>query len=104
MTESGKDPAALHVPVLLKEVLSTCAPGRVAAIWTDPGPGRAHQGILEAAGPGAEVLGLDRDAQALELARERLAPYGDAVQFALCRFSRLDNPWPNWAGTAWTGP
>jgi 16S rRNA (cytosine1402-N4)-methyltransferase len=93
MTESGKDPAALHVPVLLKEVLEHLRPGPGGRYLDGTlGLGGHTRAILEAAGPGAEVLGLDRDAQALELARERLAPYGDAVQFALCRFSRLDEP------------
>lgn len=91
--ESGKNPAELHVPVLLKEVLLHLRPGPGGRYLDGTlGLGGHTRAILEAAGPGAQVLGLDRDAQALELARERLAAHGDAVQFALCRFSRLEEP------------
>jgi len=93
MTETDRNPADLHVPVLLHEVLEHLRP-RPGGRYLDGtlGLGGHTRAILEAAGAGAQVLGLDRDAQALELAQERLAEYGDAVRFALCRFSRLDEP------------
>jgi 16S rRNA (cytosine1402-N4)-methyltransferase len=46
-------------------------------------------GILEAAGPGARLLGLDADAGALELARKRLAPFGDQVALVNSNFADL---------------
>lgn len=39
--------------------------------------------------PDASLLGLDRDAEALRLAGERLARFGDRFRAARCRFSEL---------------
>jgi len=50
------------------------------------GTGGHTELILEAAGPSAEVLGIDRDAGALEEARSRLAVFGDRVKLACANF------------------
>lgn len=45
--------------------------------------------MLEKAGGDLELLGLDRDGQALALAGERLAPYGDRVRLAESAFGKF---------------
>jgi len=85
----GADEAArLHEPVLLADVVRLL--GRPGARYLDLtlGMGGHAQALLEAGGPGAELLGLDRDAEAIELARMRLASFGDRVHLVHCRASQ----------------
>jgi 16S rRNA (cytosine1402-N4)-methyltransferase len=80
----------LHVPVMLAEVVALLAPALeapVADAATEDGcvlvdctvglGGHAH--ALLTACPQAELIGLDRDPQALALARERLAEFADRI-------------------------
>lgn len=48
-----------------------------------------HAAALLEAGPGIELLGLDRDPDALALARARLAPFGERVRLAQLNFGDL---------------
>ncbi len=50
-----------------------------------------HAEALLGAGPDVRLLALDRDADALVLARERLAPFGGRVSFAQADFGDLDS-------------
>ncbi|MGI8700960.1 MAG: 16S rRNA (cytosine(1402)-N(4))-methyltransferase RsmH [Nocardioidaceae bacterium] len=66
-----------HVPVLLERVVALLAPALQApgAVLVDATLGLGgHTEAVLAQCPGAHVVGLDRDAQALALAGERLAP------------------------------
>ena len=54
------------------------------------GAGGHAERVLEAAGGGARLLGVDRDAAALELARERLAQFGDRVRLVHANFDDLE--------------
>jgi 16S rRNA (cytosine1402-N4)-methyltransferase len=69
-----------HKPVLFNEVMHALEP-RSAGIYVDGtvGAGGHARGILEACKPGGRLLGLDVDQQALALAREHLAPYGERL-------------------------
>ena len=80
---------AQHVPVLLAETLEYQAPER-GGLFVDAtlGLGGHAEALLRAA-PEARVLGLDRDARALELARRRLAPFGERASFAHANFHHL---------------
>jgi len=71
------DPAALHAPVLLAEVLTHLAvqPGQRVLDCT-LGLGGHAQALLAA---GARVVGVDRDPRARELAAQRLAAAGDRL-------------------------
>jgi 16S rRNA (cytosine1402-N4)-methyltransferase len=53
------------------------------------GAGGHAERLLDAMGPGGKLLGLDRDADALARARERLARFGDRVRFAHGNFDDL---------------
>lgn len=72
------EPAPVHLPVLLEETLSALAP-RAGGCYLDGtvGLGGHAEQILERSSPDGRVIGLDRDSDALALARERLAHFGD---------------------------
>jgi 16S rRNA (cytosine1402-N4)-methyltransferase len=63
---------------------------REAGVYVDAtlGLGGTAERVLEAA-PAVQVIGVDRDPESLELARERLARFGDRVQLIHGRFSEL---------------
>lgn len=74
-----------HVPVLVEEVMRY--------LITDDGlyldgtvGGGGHAGAILARCPGCRVLAVDRDPEALEAARERLASSADRVLFAQMSF------------------
>ena len=74
------DGSAPHTPVLYQQVLAALEPqdgGRY--VDGTVGAGGHAAGILARSGPDGELLGLDRDPAALELAAERLAEYGSRV-------------------------
>ena len=88
---TAQAPAPQHEPVMLAEVIESLAirPGG-RYIDATIGLGGHAAAILEAAGDGARLLGVDRDAEALALARERLARFGDAVVLVHGHFGRLE--------------
>lgn len=67
-----------HVPVLVEEVVRALVRG-AGGVFLDGtlGLARHASAILEAAGPGGRLLGVDADPGSVELASERLAPYGE---------------------------
>lgn len=81
--------AARHVPVLLREVVELLAPER-GGVFVDAtlGLGGHAEAILEA-GPDVELVGIDRDPEALALARERLARFGARVRLVEGNFADL---------------
>ena len=70
----------LHVPVLRDRIVGLLSPALQGpgAVMVDAtlGMGGHSESILDAC-PGARVLGIDRDHEALSLAGERLARFGD---------------------------
>ena len=78
-----------HVPVLLAETLSFLEPER-GGIFVDATTGLGgHAAALLERGERATLLGLDRDPEALELARERLRVFGDRVQLVRADYREL---------------
>ena len=79
-TGTGRDAASRHVPVMLTEVLDLLAPAlsTPGAIHVDGtlGMGGHAEAVLEA-NPDVRLIGIDRDPQALKLAGERLARFGE---------------------------
>lgn len=90
--ETAVNGGAAHLPVLLAETLSFVEPfPGMRCLDATLGMGGHAEGLLrKAAALGAgdvQLLGLDRDAQALELARQRLAPFGDRLHLRQGDFS-----------------
>jgi 16S rRNA (cytosine1402-N4)-methyltransferase len=84
--------APRHVPVLLERVLALVAPAleRPGSVLVDAtlGLGGHTVAVLDTC-PDARVVGIDRDPQALELSRERLAPYADRVTLVHAVYDQL---------------
>lgn len=71
-------PPTIHTPVLLEESISFLAPV-AGGIYIDGtlGLGGHAEKILQTCEPSGRVIGFEWDASALELARKRLAPFGE---------------------------
>ena len=95
MQQQGQErnAADLHIPVLMKETLAALQPvldaGRDRPVRILDGTlGMAgHSSAMLQAAPQAELCALDRDEEALELARRRLEPFGGRVH---CRYSQFE--------------
>ncbi len=84
------DPSARapHIPVLLRPLLEAVAP--VGGLWLDGtfGAGGYARGLLEAGA--AQVIGVDRDPLALQMAASWAGGYGDRLRLVAGTFSELD--------------
>ena len=71
-------PPTIHTPVLLEETIRFLAPV-AGGIYIDGtlGLGGHAEKILQTCEPSGRVIGFEWDASALELARKRLAPFGE---------------------------
>ena len=79
----------LHEPVLSLEIVDQLTPaGRGLFVDCTVGTGGHTEALLEAGA--ARVLGLDRDAEVLPLARERLAVWGDRVELVHADYRRFE--------------
>ncbi len=78
-----------HLPVMAREVVELFrpVPGGMFVDCTVGGGG--HAAVLLDARPEVHVLGLDRDADAVEAARSRLARFGDRARVVHGGFERL---------------
>jgi 16S rRNA (cytosine1402-N4)-methyltransferase len=89
MTENG------HLPVLPTEVIAFLDAER-AGVYIDCTLGLAGHALkLVEGNPRARLIGLDRDGESLEIARERLKPYAKRVALYQADFkdlARLDIP------------
>jgi 16S rRNA (cytosine1402-N4)-methyltransferase len=79
-----------HHPVLYHEIIHALQPIR-GGTYVDGtlGAGGHAWGILEASQPNGRLLGLDLDPQAIELAGQRLAPFGDRVIIVQASYTEL---------------
>jgi len=91
MTRTHPLPNYTHKPVLYQEVLTALKPesGKRFIDGTIGGGGHA-QGILDASSPDGQLLGMDADPAALDVARDRLAAYGPRVTLVQSNFVRLE--------------
>jgi 16S rRNA (cytosine1402-N4)-methyltransferase len=79
-----------HIPVLLDEVIEALALKRGGKyIDGTVGAGGHAEAILKGTAPDGKLLGLDGDVEALEIARETLAQFGDRAIFVHSNFSQL---------------
>lgn len=79
-----------HEPVLLAESTAFLDPAR-GGTFVDCTLGLGGHALhLLSRFPAVDLLGIDRDPEALELARERLARFGDRARLVHGEFARLD--------------
>jgi len=79
-----------HQPVLYHEIIHALQPKNEGRYVDGTlGAGGHARGILEACAPDGRLLGLDVDPQALALARETLAPYGERVRLLQASYDSL---------------
>ncbi len=70
-----------HQPVMLKEVLEWLKPRRGQVVLDcTVGVGGHAAAILEELGAGGLLLGVDKDEEALDMAKRFLAPYAENVR------------------------
>ncbi len=79
------------MPVLVDEVLAYLAP-RAGALIVDAtvGDGGHAEAVLRRIAPAGRLIGLDRDAEAIAYAEERLRPFGRNVVLRQACFGELD--------------
>jgi 16S rRNA (cytosine1402-N4)-methyltransferase len=88
-----------HIPVLLDRIVDLLAPaltrrhadgsGAVLIDATLGAGGHAHRFLTDL--PGLRLIGLDRDPDALALAGDRLAEFGDRVLLVRTRYDGIDD-------------
>ena len=81
-----------HTPVLLEEAIQALA-ARPGGRYIDCtlGAGGHAASILDGSSPGGQLLGIDADPQAIEVARERLEAYRDSVLLVNENFANLQS-------------
>ncbi len=79
-----------HVPVLFDEVMAALEP-RAQGVYIDCtlGGGGHAEGILERSSPDGRLLGLDRDPQALDVAKQRLQVFAGRFVAINCSFAEV---------------
>jgi 16S rRNA (cytosine1402-N4)-methyltransferase len=82
----------VHIPVMQKEVIEALAvqPGG-RYIDCTAGTGGHASAILKHSSPGGQLLGIDADPSAVEMARKRLAGYGSSVLISNDNFVNLES-------------
>ncbi len=79
-----------HLPVLYNEIIHAMQPhqGGLYVDGTVGAGGHAH-GVLSASSPDGQLLGMDVDPQALHLAQENLAEFGERAHLVRTSYSSL---------------
>ena len=91
MADDHPEPNYTHKPVLYQEALAALrpAPGQRFIDSTVGGGGHAW-GVLDASSPDGQLLGMDADPKALQVARKRLAAFGPRGTLVQGNFVRLE--------------
>lgn len=79
-----------HEPVMVDEIVDAFATVPAGCVLDATLGGGGHARALLESRADLSVLGVDRDAAAIEAARERLAGFGGRVMFSHVRFDELD--------------
>lgn len=90
--ETGEEPEVsnfVHATVMKAEVTNALSPQAGVYVDATVGGGGHSEAILEAHAE-SRVIALDRDAVALEAARERLARFGERVTFVKTPFGQVE--------------
>lgn len=87
--ETDAQPVSHHVAVMVTEVLALLRPHPGARLLDGTVGGGGHAvALLAASAPSGAVLGLDRDADALAVARQHLSPFGQRCVLVHANFSQ----------------
>jgi 16S rRNA (cytosine1402-N4)-methyltransferase len=80
----------VHQPVLLKEVIQALRP-HSAGVYVDGtiGAGGHAAALLTASAPHGQLFGFDQDKNALDIAKQRLAEFGNRVHLLHANFDQL---------------
>jgi 16S rRNA (cytosine1402-N4)-methyltransferase len=78
-----------HLPVMAREVVELLSPVPAGLIVDGTVGGAGHAALLLDARPDMRLLGLDRDTDAVAVARERLARFGDRAAVVHGGFEHL---------------
>ena len=81
------DERGYHAPVMVKEVLRYLEPERGGCFFDGTVGGGGHTAAILGSSAKATVIGVDQDGEALEVATQRLEPYGDRVQLVHANFA-----------------
>lgn len=83
--------SSYHTPVMLKEAIESLSiqPGGRYIDCTVGGGGHAAA-IMERSAPGGQLLGIDADPKAIEVARKKLEAYGSSVLLVNDNFVNLE--------------
>ncbi len=85
---ANMEPGPIHRPVMVDEVLDHLSPGGGLTIDATVGAG-GHSAAIMASCPDCAVVGLDRDSETLEVARQRLEPWSARVELISEDYRRL---------------
>lgn len=89
MTRTYANDEFAHVPVMRDEIVELFGPVPAGAVVDATLGGAGHATALLDAHPHLSIIGLDRDPDAVAVATERLAPYGDRAAVHHVRFDAL---------------
>ncbi len=89
-SDSAADRSFDHRPVMLSEIVQAMGAAPSGTVLDATLGGAGHASALLDAWDHLDVVGLDRDPQALAAADERLAPYGSRARAVRARFDQLD--------------
>jgi len=84
--------APTHVPVMRDRVVALLAPAlrEPGSVFVDATLGLGgHSAAVLSEVPTCRLVGIDRDTAALEIARERLAPFGDRITLVHAVYDRM---------------
>ncbi|MCI0432763.1 MAG: 16S rRNA (cytosine(1402)-N(4))-methyltransferase RsmH [Gemmatimonadetes bacterium] len=88
--------ASYHAPVLVEEVVRLLEPERGGLYFDGTVGGGGHAEAILERGPEARLVGVDRDGEALSMARDRLARFGARVRLVRGDYAdaalRLEEP------------
>jgi 16S rRNA (cytosine1402-N4)-methyltransferase len=79
--------SSYHAPVMVEEVLAWLRPERGGTFLDGTLGGGGHSEALLQSGPAVRVVATDRDPDALRVAAERLAPFGERVRLVAANYS-----------------
>lgn len=81
LSSSGRKPGQAHLPVMAEEVARALNAGPQGGVFLDGtvGSGGHARVILERSSPDGRLIGIDKDPEALDRARQNLSCYGQRV-------------------------